>query len=107
MNLHTVLEQVHVGDAFYRESNPAILYERIGSLIERNGFGWAKLENDWKILPEQRIDEDVRATDWVIRKGSLKEYNPSAKRPRLRPLLTEKTRHGWTFYDTVEPPKHP
>ena len=110
MNLKTVLEQVRIGDTFYRESKPEILYERIGALIERNGLGWARLEGerqyyDWRIIPEQRIDDDVQATDWTIRKGKLKEYNSMAKKPRLRPLFTEKTRHGWTFYDAVEPPR--
>ena len=110
MILTTVLEQVRVGDSFYRKSKPEILYERIGALIERNGFGWAKLEGagqycEWEIIPEQRIDEDVRATDWVIVKGNLNEYRPSAKKPRLRPLLTEKTRHAWTFYDQIEAPR--
>ena len=95
MILTTVLEQVRVGDSFYRESNPAILYERIGALIERNGLGWAKLEGagqycEWRIFPEQRIDNDVSATDWTILKGNLKEYRPSAKKPRMRPNFSEK-----------------
>ena len=110
MKLTAVLEQVRVGDVFYRESKPEILYERIGALIERNGLGWAKLEGtqyhyDWQIIPERRNDEDVRATDWMIRKGNLQEYRPSAKKPRLKPLFTEKTRHGWTYYDQVEMPR--
>ena len=71
-----VLEQVRIGDTFYRESKPEILYERIGALIERNGLGWAKLEGtrhdyDWQIIPERRIDEDVQATDWTIRKKAF------------------------------------
>jgi hypothetical protein len=104
MILTAILEQVRVGDSFYRESKPEILYERIGALIERNGLGWARLESTWQdcvwqIMPDQKIDDDLRATDWMIRKGNLKEYNPLAKKPRLRPLLTEKTRHWWTFYD--------
>ena len=110
MILTTVLEQVRVGDSFYRESNPAILYERIGALIERNGLGWAKLEGagqycEWRIFPEQRIDNDVSATDWTILKGNLKEYRPSAKKPRMRPNFSERTRHAWTFYDQIEPPR--
>ena len=105
-----VLEQVRIGDTFYRESKPEILYERIGALIERNGLGWAKLEGtrqycEWWGIPEQKNDEDIRATDWTIRKGNLKEYRPSAKKPRLKPLFSEKTRHGWTYYDQVEMPK--
>ena len=44
MNLTAVLEQVRIGDTFYRESKPEILNERIGALIERNGLSWAKLE---------------------------------------------------------------
>ena len=110
MNLNAVLEQVRVGDSFYRKSKPEILYERIGALIERNGLGWAKLEGagqyyEWEIVPEQKIDEDIRATDWTIIKGNLKEYRPSAKPPRIRPNFSEKTRHAWTFYDQVEPPR--
>jgi len=110
MDLTTVLEQVRVGDSFYRESKPEILYERIGALIERGGLGWAKLEGagqyyEWQIMPEQKNNEDVQATDWTIRKGNLKEYRPSAKKVRLKPLLTEKTRHAWTFYDQVESPR--
>jgi hypothetical protein len=110
MILTEVLEQVRVGDSFYRDSKPDILYERIGALIERNGLGWATLEGtrqyyEWRIIPERKIEEDIRATDWRICKGNLNEYNPSAKKPRLKPLLSEKTRHGWTFYDSVESPK--
>jgi hypothetical protein len=112
MILTAVLEQVRVGDSFYRESKPDILYERIGALIERNGLGWARLEStrqdySWQIIAERKNDEDVLATDWTIRKGNLKEYNPLAKKPRLRPLLTDKTRHGWTLYDQIEQPKLP
>jgi hypothetical protein len=110
MRLNEVLEQVHVGGSFYRESNPAILYERIGTLIERDGLGWARLEgddreSDWTILPERRIEEDIRATDWTLCKSNAAERNASAKKPRLRPLLTEKTRHAWTFYDQLEQPQ--
>jgi len=113
MILSAVLEQVRVGDSFYRESKPDILYERVGTLIERNGLGWARLEGAqhhcaWQVIPEQKNDGDLRATDWTIRKGNLKEYDPLAKKkPRLKPLLSEKTRHGWTFYDQAEPPKQP
>jgi hypothetical protein len=112
MILTAVLEQVRVGDSFYREAKPDILYERIGALIERNGLGWARLEStrqdyDWQIIPEQRIEEDIQATDWTIRKGNLKEYNPLAKKPRSRPLLTEKTRHGWTYFNQTEQPRLP
>jgi len=77
-------------------------------LIDRNGFGWARLGygqgNDWNIEPTMRSDEDMRATDWTIRKGNLKEYDPSARKPRLRARFTEKTRHGWTLYDPTEAP---
>jgi hypothetical protein len=110
MKLTTILEQVRVGDSFYRKSKPEILYERIGALIERGGLGWAKLEGsgqhyEWQIISEQRIDEDIQATDWTIRKGNLSEYSPSAKPPRIRPLFSEKTRHAWTFYNQIEPPR--
>jgi len=112
MILTEILAQVRVGDSFFRETKPGILYERIGALIERNGLGWARLggtqqDCDWQIIPDQKTDEDIDATDWTIRKGDLKEYNPSAKKPRLRPLLTEKTRNGWTFFNQLEPPKLP
>jgi hypothetical protein len=110
MQLNEILELVPVGGSFFRESEPDVLYERIGTLIERNGFGWAKLEGnefryDWTILPEQRIEADIQATDWTLQKSNQKERTPSAKKPRLRPLITEKTRHAWTFYDQIEPPK--
>ena len=110
MILTTALQQVRVGDSFYRKSKPEILYERIGTLIERNGLGWAKLEGagqycEWEFMSEQRIDEDVRATDWTIRKGNLNEYRPSAKKPRMRPNFSEKTRHAWTLYDQTEAPR--
>ena len=108
MRLAEVLEQVRVGDSFCRESKPQILYERIGTLIERNGLGWARVGygqgNDWKIEPGMRNDEDMRATDWLLHKGSLPEYAPSAKQPRLRPNYTERTRLGWTMYDQMEEP---
>ena len=109
MILAEVFQQVRVGDSFYRESKPEILYERIGALIERNGLGWARLEVarqycEWRIVPERKIDDDLRAADWVVCKGTLKEYNPLAKKPKLAPLFTEKTRHGWTYYDQSEPP---
>jgi hypothetical protein len=73
-------------------------------------LGWANLEGtgqccEWQIIPEQRIDEDVHATDWAIRKGNLKEYRPSAKMVRMRPNFSEKTRHGWTLYDQIEMPR--
>ena len=107
MRLTEVLQRVGVGDSFYRDSKPDILYERIGTLIERNGLGWAKLEGTlhrcvWHITPEQKIDEDILATDWILCKSNLKEHDPLAKLPRYRPLHTEKTRHGWTFYDQTE-----
>ena len=110
MILTAVLAKIRIGDTFYRESKPEILYERIGTLIERDGLGWARLEGtgqycEWQIIPEQRIDEDVQAADWTVRRGNLKEYRSSARKPRLKPLLTEKTRHAWTFYDQIEPPK--
>ena len=108
MHLNEILELVPVGGTFYRESKPDILYERIGTLIERDELGWARLEGnnwgyDWKILPEQRIEEDVLATDWTLQK-SQKERPASRKKPRLRPNFSEKTRHAWTFYDQIEAP---
>ena len=110
MRLHEILELVPVGGSFYRASKPGVLYERIGTLIERDGLGWARLEGtdrgyDWTILPEQRIEEDILATDWPLQTSSQNERSTSAKKPRLRPLFSEKTRHAWTFYDQIEPPK--
>jgi len=110
MRLNDILELVPVGGAFYRESKPDVLYERIGTLIERDGLGWARLEGNnrgygWTILPEQRIEDDLRATDWTLQKSNHNERPAQAKKPRLRPLLSEKTRHAWTFYDQVEQPK--
>ena len=110
MTLNEILELVPVGGAFYRESKPDVLYERVGTLIERDGLGWARLEGNnrgygWTILPEQRIEEDVRAEDWALQKSGLQECPASTKKPRLRPLISEKTRCAWTFYDTLEQPK--
>ena len=109
MQLHEILELVPVGGSFYRASKPEILYERIGTLIERDGLGWARLEGndrsyDWSILPGQRIEEDFRATDWTLRPSNREERPASRKKPKLRPLLTEKTRFAWTFYDQFDPP---
>jgi len=110
MQLNEIFELVPVGGAFYRETKPDVLYERIGTLIEREGLGWARLEaddrgGDWTILPEQRNEEDVQATDWILQKNTEQERTRPAKRPRLRPLLTEKTRLAWTLYDQLDPPK--
>ena len=108
MRLAEVLQQVRVGDSFYRASKPDVLYDRIGALIERNGLGWATIGyghgNDWEIVPEMKINEDLLAADWTILKGNLKEYDPSAKPPKLKANFTEKTRHGWTCYDQMETP---
>ena len=110
MKLNEILELVSVGGTFYRESKPDVLYERIGTLIERDGLGWARLEGNhrgygWTILPEQRVEEDLRAADWALQKSSHKERPAQAKKSRLRPLLSEKTRHAWTYYDQIEMPK--
>ena len=110
MQLNEILELVPVGGAFYRKSKPDVLYERIGILIERDGFGWARLEGNnywgyaWTILPEQRIDEDIHAADWMMQKSRLEDRPALAKKPKLRPLITEKTRHAWTLYDPIEAP---
>ena len=110
MKLNEIFELVPVGGAFFRESKPDVLYERIGTLIERDGLGWARLEGNnrgygWTILPEHRFEEDVRATDWTLQKSTQKERPTQGKKPRLRPLISEKTRCAWTFYDQIEPPK--
>jgi len=109
MNLTEIFELVPVGGAFFRESKPNVLYERIGILIERDGLGWARLEGsdwgyDWAILPEQRNEEDVQAIDWTLQRNTENEHTRPAKKPRLRPLLTEKTRLAWTFYDQIDLP---
>ena len=110
MTLNEILELVPVGGAFYRQSKPDVLYERLGTLIERDGLGWAWLEGNnrgygWTILPEQRNEEDLQAADWTLQQSNHQERPASTKKPRLRPLLSEKTRHAWTFYDQIEQPK--
>ena len=110
MLLNEILECVPVGGSFYRVSKPDVLYERIGTLIERSGMGWARLEGNergynWNIIPEQRIEEDIQAADWTLQQSSRDERPVPAKKPRLRPLLTEKNRHAWTFYDQIDPPR--
>jgi len=109
MNITEIFELVPVGGAFYREAKPEVLYERIGVLIERNGLGWARLEasdrGDWTILPDGRSEEDIQATDWTLQKSSQNERTSSARKPRLRPLISEKTRLAWTLYDQIDPPK--
>ena len=107
--LNEVLQQVRVGDSFYRAAKPDVLYERIGTLIERGGLGWATLKHThdygWDIVPEMNVDEDNVATDWVLQKDEwLKDFDPKAKPPKHRSLITDKTRHGWTFYDQMNPP---
>ena len=109
MTLDEVLRLVRVGDSFYRAAVPEILYERIGSLIERNGLGWATLrqgfDEGWEILAGQNVAEDCVAVDWILdRDEFLKDFDPKAKSLKLRPNFSEKTRHGWTFYDQMEPP---
>ena len=108
MTLDEVLRLVRVGDAFYRESKPEVLYERIGTLIERDGLGWATLrystEYAWDIIPERNVEADNRAADWILQRDErLRDFDPKARSPKLSPLITEKTRHGWTFYDQTEP----
>jgi len=110
MRLNEIFELVPVGGAFYREAKPDVLYERIGALIERDGLGWARLESndrgyDWSILPEQRVEADILATDWTLQKGNETERVRPSKKPRFRPLISEKTRHAWTFFDQIEAPK--
>ena len=110
MNITEIFELVPVGGSFFREAKPDVLYERIGTLIERSGLGWARIEGNnsgshWTILPEQRVEADIQATDWTLQKTSQQERNPSAKKPRLRPLISEKTRNAWTFFDQIDPPK--
>ena len=103
-SLIEILQSVRVGDSFYRAAKPNVLYERIGALIERDGLGWAILKRsqhyEWEIMPEMSIDVDNTATDWILQKNAdLKDFDPKArsKKYRSRPLITEKTRHGWTF----------
>jgi hypothetical protein len=103
MRINEILELVPVGGSFYRESKPDVIYERIGALIERDGLGWAKIEVnefgcDWTILPDQQTDEEILATDWTLHKNSQQERAAPTKKPRLLPLITEKTRHAWTHH---------
>ena len=100
-SLVEVLQSVRVGDSFYRAAKPTVLYERIGALIERNGLGWATLKRsqycEWEIMPEMSIAADNTATDWILQKDD-KDFAPKTqKKYRNRPLITEKTRHAWTF----------
>ena len=109
MTLAEVLQQVRVGDAFYRAAKPDILYERIGSLIERDGLGWATLrytqDYGWDIFPEKSNAADNSAMDWILQKNAhLKDFDPEARPVKLRPTMIEKTRYVWTFDDQVEPP---
>jgi len=111
MTLDEVLRQVRVGDAFYRSAKPDVLYERIGTLIEREGLGWAMAkrsldDGDWDFVPEMAIAEDNAATDWILQRDErLPDFDSKARSPKLSPLITEKTRHGWTFYDQIETPR--
>ena len=110
MNITEIFELVPVGGTFYREAKPDVLYERIGTLIERDGLGWARLESgdrgyDWTILPEQRVEVDIQATDWTLQKSNEEKRTRPTKRPRLRPNFSEKTRLAWTYYDQLDPPK--
>jgi hypothetical protein len=99
MLLSEVLERCWVGDSFYQETKPGILYERIGSLIERNELGWAIVNRlgEWEFMNEV----DWTPTDWILVKNpDQEEYNPKARPPKLkRNLFIEKNRLGWTFYD--------
>ena len=109
MTLAEVLQQVRVGDAFYRSAKPDILYERIGTLIERDGLGWATLKYGngyvWDIFPERSNTLDNSATDWTLqRDDGLKDFDPKARQPKLRPNVTERTRQAWTYYDQMESP---
>ena len=107
MTLAEVLQQVRVGDAFYRAAKPDILYERIGSLIERDGLGWATLrythDYGWDIFPEKSNAVDNMATDWILQKDAhLKDFDPEARPVKLRPNYAEKIRQAWTFHDQME-----
>ena len=110
MTLDEVLQQVRVGDAFYRAAKPDVLYERIGSLIERDGLGWATLKYAqdcvWDIFPEKSDVLDNVAADWILQKYvDLKEYDPTARPVKLRPNYSDRTRQAWTFYDQMDSPE--
>ena len=96
MTLDEVLQQVRVGDSFYRTAMPDILYERIGALIERNGLGWATLKRtyncEWEIVPEMNDEVGNAATDWILQRDErLKDFDPKAKAPKLRARFTQRT----------------
>ena len=102
MTLDEVLQNVRVGDSFYRSAKPDILYERIGALIERNGLGWATLKQtphcEWEIVSEMNDEVDNSATDWILQRDErLKDFNPKARAPKLHARFTE------IFCDRVEP----
>ena len=59
-----------------------------------------------KIVLAMRIEEDIQATDWILCKGNLKEFDPLVKPSHYRPLVTERTRYGWTYYDQTEAAKY-
>ncbi|MCL2005807.1 MAG: hypothetical protein FWG73_06545 [Planctomycetaceae bacterium] len=97
MTLDEVLQNVRVGDSFYRSAKPDILYERIGALIERNGLGWATLKRthncEWEIMAEMNDAVDNSATDWTLQRDErLKDFDPKAKAPKLRSRFTQSIR---------------
>jgi len=97
MALDEVLQNVRVGDSFYRSAKPDILYERIGALIERNGLGWATLKQtphcEWEIVSEMNDEVDNSATDWTLQRDErLKDFDPKAKAPKLRARFTQSIR---------------
>jgi len=69
MRLNEMLERVPVGGTFYRESKPDVLYERIGTLIERDGLGWARLEGN------------NRDYGWTMAYHYLSGYSPTKTKP--------------------------
>jgi hypothetical protein len=99
VTLDEVLQQVRVGDAFYRTSKPEIIYERIGALIERNGLGWATLcrTGEWDISGS---DSELSARDWTVCRNELqKDFDSATKAPMLHERFSERTRNAWTLYD--------
>ena len=96
MTLHEILCSVRIGDIFYRESLPDIIYERTGAVIECDGLPWASINccGDWEI-PGCHTDND-----WtLVRQSIQKDFDPKKRPPILKPCYTEKNRHGWTYYD--------
>ena len=100
MALNEILEQVRVGNSFYRAAKPDIPYERIGALIERNGLGWAMLKRtyhcEWEIVSELNDEVDNSPTDWILQRDEwLKDFDPKARHRNFMLALRKHFVIGW------------